>query len=247
MKRDEDRTCQKTIVGGDHRIDDDLWAVSLVRRLGEEHAFLLLEGISDARRFAIKIDLKCKPDSNNTKAEIVSREINIAELIHLGSNCHSITWTIDPKQRKDLLDLVEAEKLRGEAGLINYIMLGNSKVSGSVAGSAEASGLYASLNASQASVQEKRVNIDKHLRLMPEQSAGRWRLLARYISVESADMLLRHGHNCYSWSVQIIKAIGLEYKESVFKKLIICNPVPAIEGNTRGEDEDSTRSYCAIL
>ncbi len=247
MRCDEERTAMKTIVGGIHLITDAVWALSLIRRLGEEEAFLLLEGISDAKRFAIKIDLKCKPESNNTKAEIVFREINIAELVHLGSNCHSFTWHLSDEKGKALLELIEAEKLRGEAGLINYVMLGNTKVAGSVAGSTEALGLYASLNASQVSVQERRENIDKQLKLMPEQSAKRWRLLASHISVESVDMLLRHGHNCYSWSVQIIKAIGLEYNESFFKKLIICNPVPAIEGNTMGEDEDSTRSYCAIL
>lgn len=247
MRADEERIALKTIVGGKHMISSDVWALSLVRRLDKEHAFLVLEGVYDGGRVATRIDLKCKEGTNNTKAEIVTRELNVTELIDLGADVYSITWNIDTEQRKALLDLIEAEKLRSQAGLINYITLGNSKAGGSVATSTEASGLYASHNASQVSIQESRENIDKQLKLMPEESAGRWRLLASYISVESLDMLLRHGHNCYSWSVEVVKAIRLEYQESFLKELLVCNPVSAIKGNTRGEDLASTNSTCAIF
>jgi hypothetical protein len=247
MKMDQEKISLKTIVGGMHIITNDIWALSLVRRLDKEHAFLLLEGVYEGRRVAIRIDLKCKEGTNNTKAEIVSRELNVPELIDLAADLHSITWNINTEQRKALQDLIEAEKLRSEAGLINYIMPGKSKVSGSVAASTEASGSYASHNASQVRIQERRENINKQLTLMPEESAGRWRLLASYISVESVDMLLRHGHNCYSWSVEVVIAIRLEYQESFFKQLVVRNPVPAIKGNSRGEDQNSTSTHCTIL
>jgi hypothetical protein len=246
MINDGEIMIRKTIVGGKHPLNDNLWALSLVRRLGEEHAFLVLEGMLDGMRVAEKIDLKCKPGSNNTKAEIVSREISVQDLVTLGAKCHSITWSIDAAQREALESLVEAEKLRSQANLINYLMLGNSKVSGSVADSAQASGSHVSLHASQSSVQEKRDRINKQLESMPEHSAGRWRKLASYMSVESVDMLLRHGHNCYSWSVEVVKAIRLPYQEDSFKELVICNPTSAIKGNSRGE-EISMSSHCTIF
>ncbi len=115
-----------------------------------------------------------------------------------------------------------------------------------VAGSPDASGSHDSHDASKASIERRRVKINQELELMPKNASGRWRKVASYLSVESVDMLLRVGHNFYSWCVEVVKAVDLQYHENRFKVLIVCNPVSAINGNTKS-DEVSTSSHCVIL
>ncbi|GAG15588.1 unnamed protein product, partial [marine sediment metagenome] len=89
---------QHNLIGGKHIISNQMWALSLVRKLGREHAFLVTEGMDEGDRFIRETHLIIKDDLKNTKADILVRELDVDELKKLGENCHSKTWSISREQ-----------------------------------------------------------------------------------------------------------------------------------------------------
>lgn len=250
MQKEETTKSFLNIIGGRHIISEDSWALSLVRRLKKEHAFLIIEGIDDGARYTFDAHLVVKEGSNNTKADIIYSEVEVDKLIHIGEKCHSITWNISRAQAIALRALIEAEKARADAGKIDYVMLGGSKAGGVFASTLDASELNSVVKASQASVEDKRMAIDQAIEALPDTPRGKYKaftLNASYLSTECVDLLLREGHNCCSWAVVMIQAIQIKYHPGLFKTLVIVDPSKLVQGNSAGDEEPSSGSRCTMF
>ncbi len=250
MHHEETVKSFQNIIGGKHIISEDNWALSLVRRLGKEHAFLIIEGVDNGTRYTFDAHLVVKDGSNNTKADIIYSEVEVDKLLHVGEKCHSITWNISRAQAVALRALIEAEKARADEGRINYVMLGGSKAGGIFAASLDTSGLDGVITASQASVEDKRRLVEQAIDELSETARGKYqefKLKASYMSLECVDLLLREGHNCCSWAVVMIQAIQIKYNPGLFKTLVIVNPSSLVQGNTAGDEEPTSGSRCTMF
>lgn len=237
------------LIGGNHMIDQNVYALSFVRKLAADHAYLILETIDEnGARKTFDAHLVIKEGSGNTKADIVFREISLQNLGEVAEGCHSITWNISRLQSVALRALIDAEKARANQNLINYILFGKSSTSGFITSASKASGSDDYADASKDSVQDIRLKIDRALDDLPEDVSVKYegfKLKAGYISMESVDMLFREGHNCASWAIAMLKAIQLDYDPGFLKTLVIVNPNGIVNGNHQGENLPNT--HCVIF
>lgn len=118
----------RTIVGGQHLLTSNVWALSLVRKLDADHAYLILEGVDENQaRICMDAHLVVKK-SNQRKADIVFRGITLNQLKAVGEACHSFTWTLSKAQAEQLMATIKAEKARADKEEINYVMAGKTLI-----------------------------------------------------------------------------------------------------------------------
>lgn len=118
----------RTMVGGQHLLTPNQWALSLVRNRDADHAYLILEGVDDKHtRVCMDAHLVVKK-SNDRKADIVLRGITVNQLKEVGEACHSYTWSISKAQAEQLITAIKAEKARADKDEINYVMAGKTLV-----------------------------------------------------------------------------------------------------------------------
>lgn len=236
---------RQNVIGGHHVINQNVYALSLVRKFAAQHAYLILESINEqGEHVTHDAHLVVKEGTGNTKADIVYRVIELDQLMEVSEGCHSITWNISREQAEALLALIEAEQGRAENNLINYITLGKSKASGFLGSASKASGSEASND----SIQDIRVRINQEIDGLPEDARGKFeefQLKAKFASMESVDMLLREGHSCISWAIAMIKAMQIDYDPGYFKTLVFVNPNTIVNGNHNGNDDPTTK--CVLL
>lgn len=172
----------KSIIGGDHCISKDVWALSLVCKLNKEHAYLILEGVDEKEQRIIRdAHLVIKDGTNNKKAKIIFRTISFEELKAAGAGCHRQTWDVSATRAEAFIKLVEAEQERD----INYLLFGQAPVLAGTFVSMAPAGGYKSVDDSKN---------NKSL---------------AYVG-HSCDMLHRpKGHNCVSWAKAMLKAMQL--------------------------------------
>lgn len=111
-------------------LDESNWSVSLIRRKGTEHAFLIVEGIYQDKMVILRSDLFVNQSSSssqkgpssgsifdrvfnpskssNSLAFISIKEINYEELLTLEKDCDYKSWPLDLAQAKRLLGLLES-------------------------------------------------------------------------------------------------------------------------------------------
>lgn len=111
-------------------LDSDTWTVSLVRRIGTEHAFLVIEGVLQDKKIMLRSDLFLNQNvseikkiplvgtvfdrvlnfskSVNSLAFISVKETTIEELTDLETYYHFQSWPLDLKLAQRLLEVLES-------------------------------------------------------------------------------------------------------------------------------------------
>lgn len=118
----------RSVVGGQHLLDPNTWALSLVRKIEADHAYLIIEGVDDNQaRICMDAHLVVKK-SNERKADIIFRGITFNQLKAVGEACHSFTWTLSKAQAEQLMASIKADKARADNDEINYVMAGKTLV-----------------------------------------------------------------------------------------------------------------------
>lgn len=152
----------------------------------KDHAYLILErlknGVKDKRREDIAIHLKIKTGRQNKKAIIQSYEIDIRKLESIAQHQTAICYRINKEEERQLFELVENEKQRGDDDKINYQQMGKSQING----------LLGKILVEHGSVASKD---------FLENKSG---------NNSSMDSLLRDSHNCISWCYAMLEALGLK-------------------------------------
>ncbi len=191
-------------VGGRYIIDENQGALSLVRKFGAAHAFLLLEGMMHGKRHMLEIHLVIKEGTENKavpKADIIFWAIDIDRLKKLAAGCYHTSWAVTPEQIRALEMIVVEEQGRANRGEIDYFLPGK----------APAAGFFG------ASLQQSR-----------SEALREWSTQHKKGSV--SDYLLRSGHNCYSWAASVVRAVGLNPPTS-FVETFIKDPRRTIVGD----------------
>lgn len=191
---------------GDKEITHEKAAISLVRKFDKDHSFLVLEKLDkQGNREMKQAHLFIKEDSNNKKAIIVYKDIDLDALKELSEGCHAITWTLDRDGANYFKSLVEFEVNRSAQGKIDYVITGNSKINGLFGDSLEQSNLD---NAKKQSEQTNNMYMAS---------------------------LLTHGHNCFSWADAMITALQLEKKQDSWKAVLVKRPMVELKGQVDGD------------
>lgn len=202
------------IIGGRHLIGSQLGALSLVRKLNEAHAYLILEQYHNGEFFFNKMHLVIKrgtEESANKKADVLQRSLTLDEVLKLQSQgLYSVTWSVTQQQIQQLMTLFEQEIKRVANNEIDYHTVGN----------ASTAGLFgASLQAAQS----------ESLRL--------WSIAHHKGS--ASEYLLRRGHNCYSWTQAMAVAIGVN-PPTHWHEFFAKDPRKVLNGQLIGEDIELT-------
>jgi len=247
----EPKKSVKCNIGGTHILDDEFGAISLVRRLGQEHSFLVLERFEEGAIRSKVAHLTYKPETNETKAIILYNHMSNAKLTETAAKCHSITWQISKAQMEAFEKLMEVEVARGAAGEINYVMLGKAKVGRVINASVDASLPEASVDASKASIIEKRQQLEEKVAKLSEKTQGQFSKLLpmfEFFTISFLEMLLREGDNCVTWSISVLESIGI-YKtnDSKFNPILFANPTSIIDGNINGDEEEEQYSKGCVI
>ena len=208
---------RKNIIGGQHDIDQNIWALSLVRKEGADHAYLILEGIDEkGERIIEDMHLVVKKGTNGRKGEVVSRStlyhptFKLEDIIEVSSDCSSYTWNVNSAQVQKLKELVQSEKQRADKNEINYVLFGDPVLSGIVG----------------ASLDQMRSTESKEA-------------LAKKSDNHSMDMLLRTGHNCGSWAIAMARALELQFRTS-WLSFVAVYPAKEIQGAHDGDKGEPT-------
>jgi hypothetical protein len=130
----------KNIIGGEHTIGQNKWALSLVRKFNADHAYLILESLNEKNEpVVMDFHLVVKKDSNEKKGDVVCRNISnkLEELKEIGESCSSYTWEVNHEQVLKLSQKVKEQKKLADEDKINYVYMGKSKISGGFASLAE--------------------------------------------------------------------------------------------------------------
>lgn len=218
---------KKSLIDHIHCISEELYALSLVRKDGQDHAYLILEGVDDSGgRTIADAHLVYKEDTKYTKADIIYRDnITIEQLVEAAINCHAYTWHLMPEKAEALLTLIQAEQERGEKGLITYIPLGDTKPSGLFGASSEKLGSQ--------QIQEDLLNsIEKKFSANNKVSL---------ISRDALRSLLVSGHNCHSWAEAMVKSLNLPTPEK-WTKFLAYDPKKQINGINNGDNIQPRKS-----
>ncbi|MBY0545197.1 MAG: hypothetical protein K2Q14_06600 [Gammaproteobacteria bacterium] len=180
----------RSIMGkGELIISQDKWLLSLVRAKNSIHAFLILEGVTEANeREVMKAELLFEPEDKK-KGRVVCDPVSIKRLeerMKEDAFCF-YTWRLSLEQAREFKAKIETEKQRE----IVYVTFGNSAMNGFF--SASASKAVASNDASF-----ERLS-----------SAGDTMGGVAWASHASVDMLLREGVNCVDWAIELVKSLNL--------------------------------------
>ena len=111
-------------------LDGDTWTVSLVRRIGTEHAFLVIEGVLQDKKIMLRSDLFLNQNSSEIKkvplvgtvfdrllgfsksvnsiAYISVKETTVEELTDLETFYHFQSWPLNLKRAQRLLEVLES-------------------------------------------------------------------------------------------------------------------------------------------
>lgn len=210
----------RNIIGAKHVITPDIWALSFVRRSGQDHCFLILEGVDHNNDLILKrIDFGYKEIQpikyegtkkiqdakfDVTYGQVYDRDISMAQLEKLGTNCIYKSWEIT-KDEKEKLDrwIKDYQKLEN----IKYNLAGKAKVGGMFGASLDVSHLQ----------ETKQASIDA-----AEASAKKGSSLGQV-----ALAVLREGHNCTSWAIEAIRQIRPSFDEAhIIAKFVV---IPQVE------------------
>lgn len=207
------------IIGGNHIINKDIWALSLVRKFNADHGYLIMEGISDDnQRIIMDAHLVVKTGSNEKKAKIIYRDISgnnkLQELQKIGQSCSSYTWNISRFQADTFVSLVQSEQQRADEDKINYVQFGPSKISGG----------FVSL---------------------PDDAKAS---LGNYSDNAFMDTLLREGHNCGSWAIAMVRALQLPFKGNYVPFIFsYIPPIDIDNGHHDGDAEPDSTQNCLMM
>ncbi len=207
-------------------IDKENWALSLVRQDGDDHSFIVLEGVDAHGRLvlneahlalkaiAVAHDGRVKRDKTQVQFDYVSTTED--KLKEFGKNCISETWKIT-KMEKNIIEMrirayqnLRMVKYRNdERQSYNYNLLGAPTLfGGSVGGSLDASGSN--------SIKEQSIKSGEKSTESGAVSLGK-----------SSLSVLREGHNCLSWAEELVRCVRPDFnKNSVVAKFVV---VPRIE------------------
>lgn len=120
------------LIGGEHTINQDIWALSLIRKFNADHAYLVMEGINSEQERIIMDAHLVQKKSNPKMADIVYRDISerFDELQAIGQSCSAYTWNINRFQADALVTLIQSEQQRANEDKINYVEFGKAKITG---------------------------------------------------------------------------------------------------------------------
>lgn len=240
----------KCNIGGHHILDAEFGAISLVRRLGQEHSFIVLERFEEGGIRSKVAHLTYKPDTRETKAIIIYNHMSNAKLTELAAKCHSITWQISKAKMEAFEMLMQVEVARGEAGEIDYVMLGKTKVNNLIGASVDVSLPEASVESSKASVIEKRERLQEKIAGLSEETKGKFSKLIpmfEFFTISFFEMLLRNGDNCVTWSISVLESLGIyRTDESKFHPILFANPTAIVDGNLDGDEEPDHTTGCVM-
>lgn len=255
-------------------ISEEDWVVSYMLKKDKSHAFFLLEGVKDGMRVIQVIELR-RSVIGNGKATVSYRDIdfaNFAELIPLCSNCVGFSQDfINPDHVGAFMDLVRAESVRAENGLIsydnsaqafvdvvkaesaradygllNYIAMADSRCVGSVASCLEASGADTVLMSSRDEVRASQAENDAVLAKIPAGSSVRSTVHAKYLAAEFLSMLINYGHNSCTWSKAILQVMKIPADRKLYPVSI--NQALAKEYSNQSNDSSKEdASGCRIF
>lgn len=218
MKKENSDTTLTTfrnMIGGNHLLSEEYGALSLVRKFGAAHAYLVLERVNEGERLTVDVHLVVKhgtEDLPNQKGEIVYREIGFQMLYDLSQGCHSVTWSIDTKQMEAFERLVKQEKKRADQDEIGYCVVGYAK----------GAGLFGS-----------------SLEQLKSESIKEWSIQHSHSS--ASEFLLKREHNCYSWAQAMVINLGFS-PPTKWSECFAKDPRRVIEGARDGDasEEPST-------
>lgn len=156
----------RNMIGGTHFINEEKWSLSLVRKLGQDHAYLILEGIENGSHVCIQAHLVIKDNTDNKKANIIYDSIGCDKLKQLCQGCNSYTWQITKEQGQALIKMIKDEKAKSDRNEINYVLTGKTKLN---------TFFNASLtNDSNASVENKSRNVSVDALVVKGHSCCSW-------------------------------------------------------------------------
>lgn len=238
----------KSILSSSHYLSEEQWAVSIVRKESEDHAFLILEGIdprvSEDTPVIYGISLWVKEGTQHKKARIeIEESLQEARLAEIGKDCSSYTWAITPLQAQILYCFSYLEKERGDKDQINYVLVGSTYWGKGAAFFSKSSGLE---SVSKPIVESNFYNYKNSIvsRSMPDD------VKANVLSVaeNSKDSLLRDGHNCLSWAIAMLKTIHLDVGliDSHSQRFTITKPDRVITGGQHNADTEKPRTGCSV-
>jgi hypothetical protein len=207
---------------GNNLIDDQIGALSLVRKFNAAHAYLILEYKHKGEQSAEDIHLVVKRGTEGDhppKADIVYREnLSFEQLHEVAAGCYSVTWSVTQEEIAKLRELVSSEQVRTANNSIDYHVVGNVSMAGLFGASLQA---VQSHDIHQWSQQNSKGSV--------------------------SDYLLVNGHNCYSWAQAIVMNIGL-VPPSAWSECFVKDPRRTLhEGQVEGmREEPNTISTCII-
>jgi len=205
----------RNLIGNTHEITQNMWALSLVRKMEADHAYLILEGVDEeGGRATHDAHFVVKAGTNNKKGEVVFREyLSISKLREVAEGCHSYTWALEKAQVDRFIEIVRAEQVKD----IDYVMGGKTNISGLFGASLEGAG----------------------------SSESKESLVNSSLNNPSLDLLLRKGHNCGSWAVGVVQALGLKAPTS-WLSCVIHVPRNEVKG-THNADEEEPTTRCLMM
>lgn len=188
------------VIGGKQVLTSTVGAISIVRRLGADHCFLVIEGLNNEGKRVMKeahlgwptvrdamgnvVLERGHPKKDKTRTQIYYFDVTLTQLQELGENCVYKTWPINVEQKKRLeAKIVQDTKLAAE-GRIAYVMFGKTRTGGSSGASSDAVGAGDS----------KQASIEKNHSLLESKGSS-----ASSVH-ESVNASLQRGHSCVSWA-----------------------------------------------
>lgn len=219
MKR-ENHT--RNLINPSHFISERQGALSLVRKLGADHAYLVLERLNrDGKRCIVDAHLVIKKGTEKQPrplGHVIYRAITLGDLMKLSMDCHSVTWGVSEDQMETFDEIVKAQQKQAAEDKIEYVVFGKAAAAGSSGASLE----------------------QFHSKVLKD-----WSVAHKKGSV--SDYLLRKGHNCFSWAVAVVLNVGgLKPPQEGFSKCVVRKPYSAVKG-TKDGDADQPTTKCLTM
>jgi len=270
------QTTMDNIIGGHHTLSKNDWVLSMVRKFGADHAFLVIEGIQDNQYVAFDAHLVIKEGSQGRKGCIVLRKLALAQVESLTQETHSLSATdhffeaIKCDKSISLRELTNKGKgcssmswgISKEAVIACIALIEAFKVRGDqdkidyiVTGKTYSGGIIGQSLDKAGCKESKDNSIDltqasrDKLKQFKTQiaSVDIAKALGSELAYTIVDAALRSGHSCVSWARHIVECFDLHCPKQ-WHKFIVHQPKQLLQdGKNLNMDEAESTTNCSIL
>lgn len=196
-------------VGGEHMINQDQCAVSLILSRDGGHAYILIEYLDKTGCLkAFEAHLGTTDEKYST---IRTRDTNLDRLKDIAKNNKARTWSITREEKDQLLHKILKDQDYYSRNEVPYVKIGVSKISG-IGG--DVLDKIGSMESKEASIEKNHQSLLEHDGFFSGSAQ---------LSHDSIDALLRSGPNCITWAKGRVQTIlGSRYQETTLEKVAEC-------------------------